>query len=153
MHWAAHGQTAAEIIYQRADSAKENMGLTNWTGNTISKSEVGIAKNYLNSEELDILNRIVMAYLEFAEIQALGSKPMYMSDWSSKLDDFLKLSGRELLTHAGKITHEQSLTKAQIEYEKLRNSQINLPSPVEADFERAIKQLPKQGLKKKEGKI
>ncbi|MBU4340593.1 MAG: virulence RhuM family protein [Euryarchaeota archaeon] len=148
MHWAAHGQTAAEVIFQRADSGKENMGLTNWTGNTISKSEVGIAKNYLNSEELDMLNRIVMAYLEFAEIQALGRKPMYMSDWSAKLDDFLKLSGRELLTHAGKISHEQALTKAQLEYEKHRTMQINLPSPVEADFERAIKQLPKPGSKK-----
>jgi hypothetical protein len=98
MHWAAHGRTAAEIVYQRADSAKENMGLTNWTGNTISKSEVGIAKNYLNSEEIDILNRIVTAYLEFAEIQALERKPVYMSDWIAKLDDFLKLSGRKLLT-------------------------------------------------------
>ncbi|MBU3968053.1 MAG: virulence RhuM family protein [Euryarchaeota archaeon] len=148
MHWAAHGQTAAEVIYQRVDSAKENMGLTNWTGNIISKGEVGIAKNYLNSQELDILNRIVMAYLEFAEIQALGRKPVYMSEWSAKLDDFLKLSGRELLTHAGKISHEEALTKAQLEYEKHRTMQINLPSLVEADFERAIKQLPKPGSKK-----
>ncbi|KAF5409876.1 MAG: hypothetical protein C5S43_05855 [Candidatus Methanocomedens sp.] len=149
MHWAAHGQTAAEIVYQRADSAKENMGLTNWTGNTISKSEIGIAKNYLNSEELDILNRIVTAYLEFAEIQALERKPMYMSDWIAKLDDFLKLSGRELLTHAGTISHEQALTKAQLEYEKHRTMQINLPSPVEEDFEKAIKKLPKPAPKKK----
>ena len=149
MHWAAHGQTAAEIVYQRADSTKENMGLTNWTGNTISKSEAGIAKNYLNSEELDVLNRIVTAYLEFAEIQALERKPMYMSDWIGKLDDFLKLSGRELLTHAGKISHEQALTKAQLEYEKHRTMQINLPSPVEKDFEKAIKQLPKPDPKKR----
>ena len=149
MHWAAHGQTAAEIVYQRADSAKENMGLTNWTGNTISKSEVGIAKNYLNSEELDLLNRIVTAYLEFAEIQALERKPMYMSDWIAKLDDFLTLSGRELLTHVGTISHEQALTKAQLEYEKHRTMQINLPSPVEVDFEKAIKQLPEPGPKKR----
>ena len=149
MHWAAHGQTAAEIVYQRADSTRENMGLTNWTGNTISKSEVGIAKNYLDSEELDILNRIVTAYLEFAEIQALERKPMYMSDWSARLDDFLKLSGRELLTHAGKISHEQALTKAQLEYEKHRTMQINLPSPVEEDFEKAIKKLPRPEPKKK----
>lgn len=149
MHWAAHGQTAAEIVYQRADSAKENIGLTNWTGNRISKSEVSIAKNYLNSEELDILNRIVTAYLEFAEIQALERKPMYMSDWSAKLDDFLKLSGRELLTHAGKISHEQALTKAQLEYEKHRAMQINFPSPVEDDFEKAIKKLPKPDPKKR----
>jgi hypothetical protein len=150
MHWAAHGRTAAEIVYQRADSAKENMGLTNWTGNTISKSEVGIAKNYLNSEEIDILNRIVTAYLEFAEIQALERKPVYMSDWIAKLDDFLKLSGRKLLTHAGNISHEQALTRAQLEYEKHRTMQINLPSPVETDFEQAIKQLPKPEPKKKE---
>ena len=149
MHWAAHGQTAAEIVYQRADSAKENMGLTNWTGNTISKSEAGIAKNYLDSEELDILNRIVTAYLEFAEIQALERKPMYMSEWITKLDDFLKLSGREILTHAGNISHEQALTKAQLEYEKHRTMQINLTSPVEADFEKAIKQLPKPAPKKR----
>lgn len=148
MHWAAHGSTAAEIVYQRVDSTKENMGLTNWTGSTISKSEAGIAKNYLNSEELDILNRIVTAYLEFAEIQALERKPMCMSDWIGKLDDFLKLSGRELLTHAGKISHEQALTKAQLEYEKHRTMQINLPSPVEKDFEKAIKQLPKPDPKK-----
>ena len=149
MHWAAHGQTAAEIVYQRADSTRENMGLTNWTGNTISKSEVGIAKNYLNSEEIDILNRIVTAYLEFAEIQALERKPVYMSDWIAKLDDFLKLSGRKLLTHAGNISHEQALTRAQLEYEKYRTMQINLPSPVETDFEQAIKQLPKPEPKKK----
>ncbi|MCJ7600125.1 MAG: virulence RhuM family protein [Desulfobulbaceae bacterium] len=149
MHWAAHGQTAAEIVYRRANSAKENMGLTSWTGNTISKSEAGIAKNYLDSEELDILNRIVTAYLEFAEIQALDRKPMYMSEWITKLDDFLKLSGREILTHAGKISHEQALTKAQFEYEKHRTMQINLTSPVEADFEKAIKQLPKPAPKKR----
>ena len=150
IHWAAHGQTAAEIVYQRADSTKKNMGLTNWTGNTISKSEVGIAKNYLNSDELDILNRIVTAYLEFAELQALERNPMYMSDWSAKLDDFLKLSGRDLLTHTGKISHEQALTKAQLEYEKHRNMQLNLPSHVEEDFEKAIKQLPKPQPKKEE---
>ena len=148
IHWAAHGQTAAEIVYQRADSTKKNMGLTNWTGNTISKSEVGIAKNYLNSDELNILNRIVTAYLEFAEIQALERNPMYMSDWSVKLDNFLKLSGRDLLTHAGNISHEQALTKAQLEYEKHRDMQLNLPSPVEEDFEKAIKKLPKPQPKK-----
>jgi len=147
MHWAAHGKTAAEIVYQRADSAKENMGLTNWTGNTISKSEAAIAKNYLNSEELDMLNRIVMAYLEFAEIQALERKPMYMSDWIAKLDDFLKLSGRELLTHAGKISHEQALARAQLEYEKHRTMQINLPSPVEEDFDEAVRKMLKPGPK------
>jgi hypothetical protein len=96
-----------------------------------------------------MLNRIVLADLEFAEIQALERKPMYMRDWSTKLDDFLKLSGREILTHAGKISHEQALTKAQLEYEKHHTMQINLPSPVEADFERAIKQLLKPAPKKR----
>ena len=90
MHWAAHGHTAAEILYWRADATRENMGLTNWTGDAPSKSEAIIAKNYLTSEELDMLNRIVMAYLEFAEIQALGRRPMYMRDWAAKLDEFFK---------------------------------------------------------------
>ena len=145
MHWAAHGQTAAEIVCQRADAAKENMGLTNWSGDKLSKSEAAIAKNYLTPEELDILNRIVSSYLEFAELQALGRKPMYMSDWVARLDDFLKLSGRELLTHGGKVSHEQALTKAQIEYEKYRALQVNQPAPVEKHFEQAIKRLPKPG--------
>ncbi len=90
-----------------------------------------------------------MAYLEFAEIQALERNPMYMSDWIAKLDDFLKLSGRKLLTHVGNISHKQALTKAQLEYEKHRTMQINLPSPVEEDFEKAIKKLPKPVPKKK----
>jgi len=145
MHWAAHGQTAAEVVYQRADAEKDNMGLTNWVGTRLSKSEAVIAKNYLMPEELDTLNRIVNAYLEFAELQALNRKPMYMEDWVAKLDDFLKLSGRELLTHAGKISHEQAIERAQIEYEKHRTLRINRPSPVEKHFEQAVKNLPKQG--------
>ncbi len=111
MHWAAHGQTAAEIIYGRADASKPNMGITNWTGPSIRKNEVTVAKNYLSEEELDILNRIVTAYLEFAELQALSRKPMYMRDWIDKLDDFLKMSGRDLLKHAGSISHDQALQK------------------------------------------
>ncbi|MEN6448415.1 MAG: virulence RhuM family protein [Syntrophaceae bacterium] len=143
MHWAAHGHTAAEIVYQRADAAKENMGLTNWTGDVLSKSEAGIAKNYLGPDELETLNRIVTAYLEFAELQALNRSPMYMSDWAVKLDDFLRLSGRELLAHAGTISHDQALAKAQSEYERYRVIQANKPSPIEAHFEQAIKKLPK----------
>jgi hypothetical protein len=106
MHWAAHGQTAAEIIEKRADSTLPNMGLTAWQGDKPRKDDVVIAKNYLNEKELNLLNRIVTAYLEFAELQALEHKPMYMKDWIAKLDDFLKLSGRQLLTHAGKISHD-----------------------------------------------
>lgn len=143
MHWAAHGQTAAEVVYQRADAEKENMGLTSWSGNVPTKKEAAIARNYLTSEELDILNRIVSSYLEFAELQALQRKPMYMKDWAAKLDDFLKLTGRELLDHAGTVSHEQALAKAQVEYEKHRAWRINQPSPVEVDFEQAIRRLPK----------
>jgi len=151
MHWAAHGQTAAEIVYRRTNAEKENMGLTNWVGNRPSKSEAVIAKSYLTPNELDTLNRIVNAYLEFAELQALNSKPMYMQDWIAKLDDFLKLSGRELLAHAGTISHEQALERAQVEYEKHRAFRINLPSPVEKHFEKALKKLPKPGKGSREG--
>ncbi len=143
MRWAAHGQTAAEVVYRRADAAKKDMGLTSWSGNRPTKSEAAIAKNYLTPDELAILNRIVASYLDFAELQALGQKPMYMSDWVAKLDDFLKLSGRELLTHAGTVSHEDALTKAQVEYEKHRAQPINQRSPVEDHFEKAIKLLPK----------
>jgi len=143
MHWAAHGKTAAVIVYRRADSEKDNMGLTNWIGSRPSKSEAVIAKNYLTPEELDVLNRIVTAYLEFAELQALNRKPMYMEDWIDKLDDFLKLSGRELLTHAGTISHEKAIERAQLEYEKHRAIRINWPSPVEKHFEQAVKKLPR----------
>ena len=151
MHWAAHGQTAAEVVYRRADAEKENTGLTHWVGSRPSKSEALIAKNYLTQEELNTLNRIVTAYLEFAGLQALNRKPMYMEDWTDKLDDFLKLSGRELLTHAGTISHEQAIERAQIEYEKHRAFRINRLSPVEKHFEEAVKKLPKPGKGSREG--
>ncbi len=150
MHWAAHGQTAAEVVYRRADADRENMGLTYWSGNRPTKSEAAIAKNYLNPEELDILNRVVSSYLEFAELQALARKPMYMSDWVAKLDDFLKLSGRELLSHAGTVSHEQALARAQLEYEKHRTWRINQRSPVEQHFEKAVKLLSKPESAEKE---
>ena len=148
MHWAAHGQTAAEVVYRRAGAEKENMGLIHWTGSRPSKSEALIAKNYLMSDELDMLNRIVNAYLEFAEIQALNRKPMYMQDWIDRLDDFLKLSGRELLTHAGTISHEKAIARAQIEYEKHRAFQINQTSRVEKHFEQAVKIVSDKAVKK-----
>ena len=147
MHWAAHGQTAAEVVYRRADAEKENMGLVHWMGSQPSKSEAVIAKNYLIPDELDMLNRIVNAYLEFAEIQALNRKPMYMQDWINRLDDFLKLSGRELLTHQGTISHEKAIARAQIEYEKHRAIQINQPSPVEKHFEQAVKKVARKAAK------
>ncbi|MCX7115391.1 MAG: virulence RhuM family protein [Gammaproteobacteria bacterium] len=144
MHWAAHGHTAAEIIYQRADSDKPNMGVTNWIGSKIRKNEAEIAKNYLNEQELDILNRIVSMYLEFAEMQAMSHKPMTMKDWIKKLDDFLTISDRDLLSHAGKVSHEAALKKAHEEYEKFHRNELTQPSDVEKHFieaERELKQV------------
>ena len=143
MHWAAYGQTAAEVIYGRADAKKPDMGMTNWTGPVIRKNEVTVAKNYLNEEELDILNRIVTAYLEFAELQALNRKPMYMKDWIQKLDDFLKMSGRDLLDHAGSISHDQASQKALGEYEIFYEKQLEAPSRAEKDFIEAENKLKK----------
>ncbi len=152
MHWAAHGRTAAEVIYGRADAAKQNMGLTNWVGAGIRKEETEIAKNYLNEKELDMLNRIVTAYLEFAEVQALNRRPMTMKDWIAKLDDFLKLSGRDILTHAGTISHDKALKKAHEEYEKYRAARMDAPSEAEKDFleaEKEIKRIEKTAKNKK----
>ena len=143
MHWAAHGHTAAEIVHERADAARPNMGLTNWQGTKPTKGEAIIAKNYLTSEELEALNRIVNAYLEFAELQALNRKPMYMRDWIAKLEDFLRLGDRDILTHAGTVSHEQALRKAELEFEKFRVLQLARPSQVEKDFDEAVKKLPK----------
>jgi hypothetical protein len=134
MHWATHGQTAAEVIHGRADASKPNMGLTNWEGGVIRKEEVAIAKNYLTEEELGILNRIVNMYLEFAEIQAIDQKVMTMRDWLAKLDDFLKLSGRNILTHAGKISHDEALQKAHVEFELFREKQLAKPTLAEKHF-------------------
>ena len=141
LHWAAHGHTAAEIIDQRADATKPSMGLTTWSGERPRMADVTVAKNYLIEEELDTLNRVVTMYLEFAELQALNRKPMYMGDWISKLDDFLKLSEREILTHAGTVSHERALDKARQEYEKFRREHLNDPSPVEEHFLAAVKEL------------
>lgn len=145
MHWAAHGQTAAEIVHGRADAGKPNMGMMFWAGDSSRKADAEVAKNYLNEQELDILNRIVSMYLEFAELQALSRKPMYMSDWIAKLEDFLKLSGREILTHAGKISHDEAIKKAHEEYEKFRQNNLKEPSRVELDFLDAVKQIGSSG--------
>ncbi len=120
MHWAAHGHTAAEVIDRRADSTKPNMGLTTWTGSRPRRTDVGIAKNYLTQEEIETLNLVVSAYLDFAELQARGRKPMTMREWIAKLDSFLRLSDRDLLPHAGTISHDQALAKAQSEFDKFR---------------------------------
>jgi hypothetical protein len=147
MHWASHGHTAAEIIYQRANARKTNMGLTNWPGTQLRKADTEVAKNYLNQEELDILNRIVSMYLDFAELQALNRTPMHMRDWISKLDEFLKLSGRDILAHAGAIAHEDAIQKARLEYEKWHREEIKKPSEAEKHFVEAlqeVKQISKQ---------
>ena len=134
MHFSAHGHTAAEVIYERADAQKDFMGLTSWTGGFPKRHDAEIAKNYLSQEEIDTLNRIVSLYLDFAELQASAHKPMYMRDWIQKLDDFLKLSGKELLTHSGKISKEVADEKANSEYDKFKErSQLQL-SPVEVHF-------------------
>ena len=143
MHWAAHGQTAAEIIKARADAAKANMGMTSWKGGRIRRQDITVAKNYLNEKELEALNLIVSAYLDFAELQALNRRVMTMNDWIAKLDDFLKLSERDILTHVGKISHEQALEKAEAEYEKYKELAAGQPSQVEKDFERAVEKMKK----------
>jgi hypothetical protein len=138
MHWAAHGHTAAEIVYQRVDSDKPNLGLCNFKGKKPTKKETEIAKNYLLEDELTILNRIVTAYLELAEIQALNQEPMYMKDWIEQLDMFLKMTRKDILNHAGKISHKQALEKAHSEYQKYKELMKNEISEVEKHF---IKQL------------
>jgi hypothetical protein len=143
MHWAAHGQTAAEVISQRADASLPHMGLTSWEGSRPRKSDVGVAKNYLQGEELDALNRIVTAYLEFAELQARNRKPMHMQDWIAKLDDFLRLSERDILTHAGMISHEAAIEMAEKQFEQFRLKQLAETNPVELDFLESIRKIEK----------
>lgn len=147
MHWAAHGHTAAEVIAQRADATMPNMGLTSWAGDKPKLSDTEAAKNYLRADEIDVLNRIVTAYLEFAELQALNRTPMYMQDWIVKLDDFLRLTRREILSHLGTIRHEEALEKARVEYEKYRAAHLEDLSPVEKHFlemQREIKEIEKK---------
>ena len=134
MHFAAHGHTAAEVIYDRANAEKDFMGLTTWRGAMPTRHEAEIAKNYLSEEEVDMLNRIVNLYLDFAELQAKSHVPMYMKDWIQKLDDFLKLSGKELLTHAGSVSAEVAKLKANEEYDKFRERAQYKLSPVEIHF-------------------
>lgn len=148
MHYAAHGQTAAEVIYERADADKPFMGLTSWTGLKPKKSDVESAKNYLTEEEIDTLNRIVSMYLDFAELQAKNRKPMYMADWLRKLDDFMKISDRDILTHAGTISREVANLKANKELEKYRERTANELSPVEQHFLSSIEQTAKKLEKK-----
>lgn len=138
MHWAAHGHTAAEVIHARADAAKDHMGLTNWPGETRGapprKADAGIAKNYLNDDEIDTLNRVVTLYLDFAELQARNRKQMFMADWITKLDQFLAISDREVLTHAGRVSAKVAKAKADAEYDRWHARMIEAPSVVEQHF-------------------
>ncbi len=150
MHWAAHGHTAAEIIYNRANAGLPHMGMTAFTGDKPKKADAIIAKNYLEEDEINILNRIVTAYLEFAELQAIRKKPMYMKDWLTKLDDFLKMTDNEILNHAGTISHNQAKEKANLEYEKYKEKIKTELTTVEKHFIESIdnaEQLIKQSKK------
>jgi hypothetical protein len=138
IHWAITGKTAAEIILQRANSTLPNMGLTNWRGVKPRKQDVSIAKNYLTEEELLALNNLVEQYLIFAEGQALRRIPMYMNDWIEKLHGFLKLNDRDILDHAGKISHQLAIEKAEKEYDIYNEI---LQNAIESDFDKAIKKL------------
>ncbi len=151
MHWAIHGKTAAEVIADRADAKKENMGLTTWKKSPhgpIRKSDAVVAKNYLSEEELKALNLMVTAYLDFAELQAQNRKPMHMKDWIEKLDGFLHLSDRNILSHAGKVSHQMAIDHAEkqfVEYEEKRRL-TEATEPV-SDFDKMVKKLP--AIKKK----
>lgn len=149
MHWAAHGHTAAEIIYQRADANKLNMGLTSFSRNKPSKQETEIAKNYLNEQELNVLNRMVTAYLEVAELQALNRQLMYMKDWIDRLNQFLTMTGNEILENSGTVSHENALKKAHREYDKYKERLKNELSNVEEDYIKQIETTSKKLNKKK----
>jgi len=152
MHWAITGQTAAEIIHTRADADKPNMGLTSFRGAKPRKQDIVIAKNYLGEDELAALNNLVEQYLIFAEGQALRRIPMYMGGWIQKLDGFLTINDRDILTHAGRISHEMAKHSAQKEYEKFNIRQIEINKKSLTDFDKAIKKIegskPEHGRKK-----
>lgn len=141
VHWAITGHTAAEIIHGRVDAGKPNLGLTNWRGATVRKHDVTIAKNYLDEPELAALNNLVEQYLIFAEGQAMRRVPMHMADWIEKLDGFLKLNDRDVLTHAGRISHEMAQAKAELEYDKFMALAATESRPVDEDFDRATREL------------
>jgi hypothetical protein len=144
LHWAAHGHTAAEIIYQRANSELPFMGLTNFKGSKPTKQEIGVAKNYLSEEESAVLNRLVSAYLDIAEINAMQGKAMYMKDWIEILDGFLTMSRQDILSAAGKISAEIAQKKAAAEYESYRKKSDNELSAVEKQFIESIEQANKK---------
>ena len=151
-HWAIHAHTAADLIMLRANASKPNMGLTNFPGNEIKKQDISIAKNYLNEDELNQLNRIVNQYLEFAELQALQRKPMYMKDWIKKLHGFLTLNDRDILNHTGKTSHEAAEAFAFAEFEKYKTDERKRLEQAEDDLDKAMKKLETKKLKGKKKK-
>ena len=149
IHYAAHGHTAAEVVYHRADAELPNMGLTVFSGETLVKSEVGIAKNYLTKDELDVLNRMVSAFFDLAELRAMQHQPMYMKDWVSELDDFATRYGKGVLPGAGKVSHQDALAKAEAEFEKYRQRLIDETTSVEREYLASIKDKQKKLERKK----
>lgn len=149
LHYAAHGHTAAEVIYERADADKPFMGLTAFSGDFPTAKDIGIAKNYLNEKELQILNGIVSGYFDFAEVQAIRHNPMHMSDYVKHLDRVLSSTGEQVLVGAGKVSHKQAMEKANQEYRRFLAQNL---SPVEEDYLQTIKEVEKTARKKsKEG--
>lgn len=143
MHWAITGQTAAEIIHARADKSLPNMGLTNWRAGKVRMADVSIAKNYLSVDELAALNNLVEQYLIFAEGQAMRRVPMYMSDWIAKLHAFLTINDRDILSHAGKISHDMARAFAEAQYDQFNAARITQADQLDSDFDRAVKKLPR----------
>lgn len=141
MYYAVHHQTAAEVVYNRVDSKKPMIGMTNFKGNYITREDTYIAKNYLNEDELNELNLLVSRFLDYAELQALSRKTMTMNDWKEHLDLELKTVGREILLDKGKISHEQAMKKADAEYNKYRANELK---NYESDFDRTVKELAKK---------
>ena len=141
MHYAVHQQTAAEVIYNRVNSEKPMIGMTNFKGDYITKADTHIAKNYLKEDELNILNLLVSRFLDYAELQAVSEKVMTMNDWKERLDMELKSVGREILPDNGKISHEEAIKKADTEYDKYRQREFE---NYESDFDRAVEELTKE---------
>ena len=152
IHYAAHGHTAAEVVYHRANAELQNMGLTVFSGETLVKSEVGIAKNYLTKDELEMLNRMVSAFFDLAELRAMQHQPMYMKDWVVELDDFAKRYGKGILSGAGTISHQDALAKAEMEFKKYRQRLIDETTPVEREYLASIKGTQKKLERKKSSK-
>jgi hypothetical protein len=144
IHYAAHGHTAAEIVYHRVDAEKMNMGMTVFAGEQLTKSEASIAKNYLTKGELDLLNRMVSAFFDLAELRAKQQQPMYMKDWIAELDHFAVRYGKGILQHAGKVSHQDALDKAEAEFEKYRKQLIREITPVEREYLVGIKEAQKK---------